>query len=425
MKRHFAKAVLALLVLGSSAACTTTSDVRSMSETVHTDYVPLEEEQWAIEQADLYHREFLEQALLYSDGAITAYLGRLEMRLLSKHPEFQDTIRLFILKSPSPNAFALPNGNIYVNAGLFTTLETDDQLAAIASHEIAHVTERHTVKTVIANKNKLIGSHIMDFATGGTGLVYFGTYASIMHYSREQEAEADAVGLSLLSESGYRPQAMLEAFQSLSKYPELKHVKGSIYSSHPSFDSRLTKLRSMVEAQSGSNELSEETRDREFVAIKARTMEDSLRTRLRNREYNLALTIVNAAGDYFADAVKVDYYRGEVYFGFARYPEKAAREYYWIQTGKDKADEATEEKFMQDQAANLAAAIRSYELSVQADPPYAKAFRRLGEIAEFQGRNQQALENFTRYLELSPDARDRLYVEHAIERLGTQIGESL
>jgi predicted Zn-dependent protease len=394
-----------------------------MDETVHTNYVPLEEEQWAMEQADLYQREFTEQGLLYGDAAIETYLGRVEARLLSQHPEFQDVIRLFILKSPSPNAFAMPNGSIYVHAGLFTAFETEDQLAAIASHEIAHVTERHTVKAVISNKNKLIGSHIADFATGGMGLVYFGTYASIMHYSREQEEEADKVGLSLLSDSGYQPQAMLEAFQSLNKYPELKHVKNSIYSSHPSFQTRIRKLQAMVEASPGFSEHGE-TQDRDFIAVKARMMEDSLKTRLRNREYNLAQTIVDQADEFYVDAVKVDFYRGEVYRGFAQYPEKAAREYHWIHTGKDKADKATEEKFMEDQPANLAAAIQYYEMSAQADPPYAKAFRRLGEIAEEQGRNQQAMHYFAQYLELSPDAGDRRYVEHAMERLGKQQGDS-
>ena len=423
MNRCIAKSLLTMLVLGLSAACTSTSDVRSMNETLHTDYVPLEEEQWAIEQADLYHREFTEQGLLYGDEAFTAYLGGVESRLLSQHPEFQEVIRLFILKSPSPNAFAMPNGNIYIHAGLFTTLETEDQLAAIASHEIAHVTERHTVKAVISNKNKLIGSHIADFATGGLGLVYFGTYASIMHYSREQEAEADEVGLSLLSDSGYQTQAMLEAFQSLNKYPELKHVKSSVYSSHPSFKARIRALQAMVQAMPGSGEHGE-TQDREFVSVKARMMEDSLKKRLRNQEYNLALTIVDQAGEFFTDAIKVEFYRGEVYRGFARFPEKSAREYSWIQTGKDKADEATEGKFVRDQSANLAAAIQYYELSAQADPPYAKAFRRLGEIAEEQGRNQQAMHYFAQYLELSPDAGDRRYVEHAMERLGKQQGDS-
>lgn len=423
MNRYFALSLLTSFFLGLSTACTTTSAVRSMDETVHSDYVPLEEEQWAIEQADLYHREFNEQGLLYGDEAFRAYLGGIESRLLSQKPKFQEVIQLFILKSPSPNAFAMPNGNIYIHAGLFTTLESEDQLAAIACHEIAHVTERHTVKAVISNKNKLIGSHVADFLTGGYGLVYFGTFASMMHYSRKQESEADEVGLSLLAESDYEPRAMLEAFQAMQKYPELKHVKSSVYSSHPSFNSRIDELQTMVQATRSAGERVE-SQNPEFISVKARMMEDSLKVRLRNREFNLAKTIVDQADEFFSDSVKVDFYRGEVFRGYARHPEKAALEYQWILTGKDKADEATEKKFKQDRPANLAAAVRSYQISARADPPYAKAYRRLGEIAEERGQNQQALEYFSQYLELTPDASDRRYVELAMTRIGKKTGES-
>jgi hypothetical protein len=419
----FAKFLPTLLVLGLSTACTSTSDVRSMTETRNSEYVPLKEEQWAIEQADLYHREFVEQGLLYADITLKTRLDRMESRLLSTQPEIRAAIQLFVLRSPALNAFAMPNGNIYVHAGLFTALQSEDQLAAIVSHEIAHVTQRHSVKAVISNKNKLIGSHIVDFATGGFGVVYFGTYASIMDFSREQEAEADAVGFSLLVDSGYQPQAMLEIFKSLGNYPELKHVKNSIYSSHPSYQSRIRALQTMVAEKRGTGDFGE-IQDDEFVAIKSRMMEDSLKTRLRNREYNLALTIINDADEFFADAVKVNFYRGEVHHGFAQFPEIAAREYYWIQTGKDKADKATEEKFIRERTDNLDAAIRYYELSVQAVPPYAKSFRRLGEIAEGQGRTEQALGYFTQYLEHSPDAMDRLYIELAMKRLREQAGDS-
>jgi len=416
-------ALLAFLVVALSAACTTTSEVRTMNETADTAYIPLEEEQWAIEQANLYHREFAEQGLLYRDEQVTFTMRRIEARLLWDQVWLQNAIQLYVLKSPSPNAFALPNGDIYIHSGLFTTLATEDQLAAVAAHEIAHITQRHTVKAVISNKNKLIGSHIADFATGGFGLVYFGTLASIMHFSREQETEADQVGLAMLAGSGYRPRAMLEAFEAMGKYPELKHQKRSIYSSHPSFQSRMTELAEMVEAIS-TTDGQQEIQDKDFVALKARMMEDSLKTRLRNREFNLALTIVNEAGGYFSDSVKIDFYRGEVYHGFYSYPEISAREYYWIQTGKDKADEATEEKFNREREANLAAAIHYYESSAQADPPYAKSFRRLGEIAKDQGRNQQALDYFARYLQHSPEARDRPYVERAMEHLGEAKGGS-
>lgn len=403
-------------------ACTTTSEVRSMSETDSANYVPLEEEEWAIEQADLYHRETRQKGLLYSGEHITRFLGQIENRLLDAQPSIQEAISLYILKSPAPNAFAFPNGDIYLHAGLFTTLESEDQLAAIAAHEIVHVTERHSVKALIANKNKLIGSHIADFATGGLGLVYFGTYASIMNYSREQESEADRLGMALLAESGYRKRAMAEAYESLTRYPELRHQKSSIYSSHPSFQARIGDLRNLAgEEIPGKN--NDEIHEGTFRELKAKMMEDSLKIRLRNREFNLSVTILNEADAYFGDSAKVDYYRGEVHYGFYQYPEISAREYHFIETGKDKADKATIQKFEQEKEHNLATAVQHYQAALEGDPPYPKSLRRLGEIEERRGNAKQARVYFSLYLEMQPDASDRSYVEHAMRRLGLDTGE--
>jgi tetratricopeptide (TPR) repeat protein len=404
------------------SACTTTSEVKSMSETDGTNYVPLEEEKWAIEQADLYHRETLQKGLLYSGEHVTNYLGQIENRLLTAQPSVQEAISLYVLKSPNPNAFAFPNGNIYLHGGLFTTLESEDQLAAVAAHEIVHVTERHSVKAVIANKNKLIGSHIADFATGGFGLVYLGTYASIMNYSREQESEADRLGMSLLAESGYQKRAMAEAYESLIRYPELRHQKSSIYSSHPSFQARIRDLHELA-GEDPPGEKFPEIRDGTFRELKARMMEDSLKIRLRNREFNLSVTILDEAEDYFGNSAKVDFYRGEIHYGFYKYPEIAAREYHFIETGKDKADRATIQKFEEEKERNLAVAIEHYQLAFDSTPPYPKSLRRLGEIEEQRGNAKQARDYFSLYLELQPDATDRSYVEHAMKRLDQNTGE--
>lgn len=400
-------------------ACTSTSSVKDMNETLGSNYVPSEEEQWAIEQADLSHEEFVEQGLLYRSEQITTFLGRLEGRLLSKQQELQNVISLFILKSPSPNAIALPNGNIYLYAGLFTTIDTEDQLAAITAHEIAHVIQRHTVQAIISQKNKLIGSHIADFATGGLGLVYLGTYASIMNFSREQELEADTEALALLESSGYPQRALLDAFESMEEFPETKYAKHSIYSTHPSFAHRTRELGKVVDIKTVAGQ-KDANREDEFIRLKAKMMEDSLKIRLRDREFNHALTIVEEAAGFFPDNVKTNFYRGEVHYGFYFFPEISAREYHWIQTGEDEADEATKAKFVNDRTANLATAIEYYKSSIQTDQPYARAFRRLGEIAEIQGQTQQAVYYFETYLNHSPDARDRLYVERALERIGNQ-----
>jgi predicted Zn-dependent protease len=408
--------VVVLCVMLSIFACATTSNVGTIDDSLRSDYVPLEEERWAKEQADKFHADFVERGLIYREAGIRAYLEQMEHRVLREKSDLQGHIRLYIVKAPVPNAFAMPNGNIYVHSGLFTTLETEDQLAAIVSHEIAHVTRRHALKAIISQKNTLIGAHIGDFATGGLGLVYFGAFAHIMRFSRAQESEADEVGLSLLADAGYQPAAMTEAFESLGKDPELKHVKNSIYSSHPSFQSRIVELDEMARAMRGISPAME-TWSEDFVVLKATMMEDSMKIRLRNRQFNLAKSIADSASDYFSDQTAVNFYYGEVYRGFSRFPDDAAREEYWIETGKWKIDKDTQAKYLQQKEANLVRAVDYYRQAASADPPHTKSLRRLAEVAEEEGDYQGAVHYFSLYLESAPAANDRLYVERALERL--------
>jgi predicted Zn-dependent protease len=410
--------LLAISFAGLLFACTTTSDVGRLDESLSEDYVPLEEEAWAMEQAELFHEEFERQGLIYGDPKIRAYVGYLEQRLLSGRAEMQGAMEFYVLRSPAPNALSLPNGNIYVHAGLFSALTSEGQVAAVLCHEIAHVTERHSLKSIIARKNTLIGAHIGDLVTGGLGLVYLGAAANFMQFSREQESEADREAIRCLSRAGYRPEAMVEAFQSLSQFPELKHVKQSIYSSHPSYQRRIEEIRQMAAAMPPPS--GPEVHDPRFEPIRRQMLDDSIAMRLRHRQFQLALNALDQAGAALLDEAKFDFYRGEVYRGFYRYPEDAAQEYTWIQTGKFRADDVTLARFQDAREKHLGMAIESYQASARHDPPFPKSLRRLGELMEVQGDYPSAIQFYEAYLRTGPSAGNRMPVEAALTRLRGQ-----
>ena len=410
--------LVATALAGLLFACTTTSQVGPLDESLAEDYVPLEEEAWAMKQADLFHQEFERQGLIYGDPEIRAYLGYLEERLLSGHAGMQGAMEFYVLKSPAPNALSLPNGNIYVYAGLFSALESEGQLAAVLCHEIAHVTERHALKSIIARKNTLIGAHIGDLVTGGLGLVYLGAAANFMQFSREQESEADLEAIRRLSRAGYRPQAMVEAFQSLNRFPELKHVKQSIYSSHPSYQSRTEELQRLAAALPPPS--GPEADDPRYGPIRLEMVDASIAMRLRSRQFQLALNMLDQAGAGLPDRAKRDFYRGEVYRGFYRYPEDAAREYAWIHTGKTRVDDATRARFEDAREENLDLAIEHYKAAAQRDPPYPKSLRRLGELTEVKGDAPSAIKYYEAYLRTHPSTGNRMPVEAALERLRDQ-----
>ena len=204
------------------SGCGTQPKVSSLSTALSAGYVPSEEEVWADEQANKLHDELVSKGLIYQDPSFDNYLAGVKNRLLADKSIIQDAIRIYILRSPEANAMALPNGNIYINSGLFTYLENEDQLAAVTAHEIAHVTERHSVKSLISRKKTIVGAHIADLLTGGLGLAYLPAISSLMAYSRDIESEADAKGLEQLQSAQYNPIAMMELIEIFKNIPGAK-----------------------------------------------------------------------------------------------------------------------------------------------------------------------------------------------------------
>ena len=132
-----------------------------------------------------------------------------------------------LLKDNALNAFAVPGGYITFNTGLIMTTKTESELASVAGHEIAHLTQRHLPRLLAkANENKipLIAAVIGSILVGGqAGLIGFtaanATAASNqLSYTRGFEREADAIGIQLLAGAKYDPNAMAEFFSELERH---------------------------------------------------------------------------------------------------------------------------------------------------------------------------------------------------------------
>jgi len=148
------------------------------------------------------------------------------------------------------NAFALPGGQCFITAALFSKLENEDQLAGVMGHEIGHVVYRHGAeRTAKSNFIQGLIQSVMIGAGGDYSIAQVaqvvGQYAN-MKYGRDQELESDECGIRLMMEAGYDPVHMigvmdiLEASSGGGKVPEFQ-------SSHPSPDNRREKIRSTIE----------------------------------------------------------------------------------------------------------------------------------------------------------------------------------
>lgn len=161
---------------------------------------------------------------IFPNAAANEYVNSIGQQLVkrSSRPDFG--YQFGIVSDPNPNAFALPNGSVYVTLGLLRLLRNEAQLANIIGHEVSHVTEQHTVNQMAFNAGTMgflsfvtrIGQDILGKKGGSKAdqetakNLVFGLLSS--GYSRDQEREADEVGQKLTSESGWDPDGMVDVF---------------------------------------------------------------------------------------------------------------------------------------------------------------------------------------------------------------------
>ena len=146
----------------------------------------------------------------YDDAGIAAYVDEVGQRLArnSDLPELKFTFT--VLDSSIVNAFALPGGYVYVSRGLLALARNEAELAGVLAHEIGHVTARHSAQrysqTIIAG----LGANVLGAVVGAPAgqLAQLGAATYLSAYSRDQEFEADTLGVRYLSRTGYDSVAM-------------------------------------------------------------------------------------------------------------------------------------------------------------------------------------------------------------------------
>lgn len=169
------------------------------------------------EEESLWNRVNEEQAALDRSGfvltvpEVDTYLDRVMARLANAAGLRPDDFTVRILRDPTLNAFAYPNGRIYIHSGLLARMLNEAQLATVLAHEMTHATHRHALKSQRSLKAK---SGILAVITTGStaagdyrGLVdllgAFGTMAAVSGYSKALETEADDVGWQTMTRAGY------------------------------------------------------------------------------------------------------------------------------------------------------------------------------------------------------------------------------
>jgi predicted Zn-dependent protease len=175
-------------------------------------------------------------------------------------PDYQ--WRVALLQSDSSNAFALPGGNIAVLSGLLDVARTEDQLAAVIGHEVAHVLARHGSERLTQQKlaetgRMAVGIAIgdLDPATQGAvmGALGLGTQLGVlMPFSRVHETEADRIGLILMARACYDPRAAVQVWENMAR--ATRGGPPEFLSTHPSPGSRIEDIRGFMDEATKARE---------------------------------------------------------------------------------------------------------------------------------------------------------------------------
>ena len=181
-------------------------------------------------EGDQEARKVSEEVGLVRDPALDGYLRAVGEKLAAVSERPEGPWQFAVADQPEPNAFALPGGYVYVTRGLLSLLNSEDELACVLGHEMAHVTARHSTKRMGA----AIATAPLDIATGLAGLavgIVSPTLGGVVAgggkvltaglvlapFSREQEHEADALGQTLAARAGYDPAALPRFLQTLDR----------------------------------------------------------------------------------------------------------------------------------------------------------------------------------------------------------------
>jgi len=184
----------------------------------------------------------------YRDQRTEKLLARIigKLTLVSENPK--QAYRVTVLNSPAVNAFALPGGYVYVTRGLLALANDASEVAAVIAHEMGHVTANHGIERRQREREEALAERMAETSISG-GLAAKQEIAQsklrLAAFSRNQELEADAIGIRMLGEAGYDPYAASRFLESMEAYGRFMAVDPSsdqsldFLSSHPNAPQRV------------------------------------------------------------------------------------------------------------------------------------------------------------------------------------------
>ena len=390
------------LLIGGGVTAAALSTGTAQARIRPADMVPLigpgfrptdKDEQGLWKDMELAEEEIAGSNLLIQDPKLTGYLKNLIGTVGG--PAAKD-FRIYLAHIPDFNAMMFPSGFAVVFTGLLLRMRNEAQLAGVIAHESGHFLRRHQIRSWRDQRRKTdifaIGAMMAGVGGAGAGvylgdyvqLAQLGTLLSLFQYSREMEAEADAMGARLIAEAGYAPVEMANIWEQLigeeeasARYRRKHRRRGGLFDTHPSEGSRMADLRADAAEVTLPGKSYDIYRDRYLSTIA------SIRPMLLDDQVKLNDP---GASQYLIETLARDGWNGLLRF----YEGEVWR--------------------LRNRHGDDLRAAQSYAAAVLYPDAPADAFRWHGILLMKAGRGAEARAAFAKYLTLKPDAPDAAWV---------------
>jgi predicted Zn-dependent protease len=241
-----------------------------------------------IKEEEELSREFLKVVKnafdIIDDPLIVAYINSIGQKIVSHFPQQPFAYHFYVVKEDVYNAFATPAGHIFIYSGLIAAMENEDELAGILGHEIAHVYCRH-ISQKIERSKKVNMATLAGIAAGiflgvagageAAGALTMGSMAAgqsaMLAYSRQDEVQADQIGLQYLVDSGYSGEGLLSVLNKIrSKQWYGTEQVPTYLMTHPAVEDRLAYIDTYLENPNNRKPPEKNNTSRLFNIVHAR-----------------------------------------------------------------------------------------------------------------------------------------------------------
>jgi len=391
-----------------------------------------------LDESKAIDRELESRGLVFHDAAVDAHLTALGRSVVPPGElEFVEW-QFHVLRDPMVNAFALPNGSIYINAGLLARAENDGQIAGVLAHEATHVANRHGY---LANRSIRRKSFLMNAASwitwipagGVAGQIISWTASagqvavvlSVYGYSRELEQEADVSGLDLVKRAGRNPAQLARMMVLFDEKLEPEPVP-ILYNDHPRTRQRIDYLKQKL----GIPDDLPAAEDRAYVLAMKPVIAQAVQLQIDCRRFRSAVAAAaklvaaqpNDSGNLFLAA--------EAWRSLG--PRRSRLSEHELTNAGLRAGYKSARKLTEDEEARQLAATDDGRVALQENrakaedlygraaalaPSSASPYLGLGALYQDEGKTADAIAAYRKYLELSPSGSDRDRVERRLAAL--------